>query len=90
MGGGLARHSDYLLVVADDLEAYEHQATALLEEGWDFWYGPQRWGGKILQWMQREKSEPVRIEKPVRVTRAIPLLTILGGARSIPFPLIQG
>lgn len=87
---GLPAMSDYILVVADDLEAYENQATALLDQGWDFWYGPQRWGGKILQWMQREKAEPVRLEKHSRVIHAVPVLTILGGARSIPFPLIQG
>jgi hypothetical protein len=91
---GLPAMSDYILVVADDLHEYESQCQVLMGQGWDFWYGSQRWGGKILQWMQKEKSLTVAIEgahhrKPVVIKAELISAAnyhwlTRGGARPIP------
>jgi len=49
----IAPNSDYKLVVADDIIELESTCKTLMDDGWRFWYSDQRWGGKILQWMER-------------------------------------
>lgn len=77
--------TEYKLVTAYTLWDYEEQCCTLMDDGWHFWQSSARWGGQILQWMERPRmltESAVTYTTAHMVIKTEPVITFqTGGAR---------
>ena len=86
--------NEYKLIIVADLDEYERLCRDLHEAGRDSWHGTQRRGGKILQWMMREKPIAIKqtdfikhiVLRSDRVTSVNYHWVERGG--SLPYPIV--